>query len=220
PAPASSPTRARSASSPRPGPRPAACSSRSAGTVSSRHESFPESQGRPPVSGGGSRRLAVGLFFVVSALLAGLLAYMAYARYQGFAHGPLSGIEEGDTLLVERGDSFLRVLDKLREAGVRDGHRTEWQLLARRLDAGGRLQVGEYALEPGMSATDLLLMMREGRVIRHRFTIVEGWNIRELRAALATATPLLQETGDLDDAALMAALDRPGVHPEGRFLPE
>src|SRR5690606_7234309 len=25
---------------------------------------------------------------------------------------------------------------------------------------------------------------------------------------------------DLDDAALMAALDRPGVHPEGRFLPE
>ena len=172
------------------------------------------------MSGGGRRRLAVGLFFVVSALLAGLLAYMAYARYQGFAHGPLSGIEEGDTLLVERGDSFLRVLDKLREAGVRDGHRTEWQLLARRLDAGGRLQVGEYALEPGMSATDLLLMMREGRVIRHRFTIVEGWNIRELRAALATAAPLLQETGDLDDAALMAALDRPGVHPEGRFLPE
>src|SRR5699024_1143786 len=104
--------------------------------------------------------------------------------------GPLSGIEAGDTVMVERGDSFLRVLEKLREAGISDGHRIEWQLLARRLDAGGRLQVGEYGLEPGMSASALLVKMREGRVIRHRFTIVEGWNIRELRAALATATPL------------------------------
>ncbi|AOH36590.1 endolytic transglycosylase MltG [Luteimonas sp. JM171] len=166
------------------------------------------------------RRLGIGLFFVVTALVAGALAWLAWDRYQGFAHGPLSGIDEGETLVVERGDSFLRVLEKLREAGVTDGHRTEWQLLARRLDAGGRLQVGEYELEPGMSASELLVKMREGRVIRHRFTIVEGWNIRELRAALAQASPLLQETPGMDDAALMAALDRTGTHPEGRFLPE
>ena len=172
------------------------------------------------MSAPGKRRRAIGLLFVLSALLAGVLAYLAWNHHQGFAHGPLSGIEEGDTVLVERGDSFLRVLEKLREAGISDGHRIEWQLLARRLDAGGRLQVGEYGLEPGMSASALLLKMREGRVIRHRFTIVEGWNIRELRAALAAATPLLHETGGLDDAALMNALDRPGVHPEGRFLPE
>ncbi len=166
------------------------------------------------------RGVGLGLFFIITALVAGALAYLAWDRYQGFAHGPLPGIEEGETLVVERGDSFLRVLEKLREAGITDGHRTEWQLLARRLDAGGRLQVGEYELEPGMSASELLVKMRDGRVIRHRFTIVEGWNIRELRAALARAEPLLQETADLDDAALMATLDRPGVHPEGRFLPE
>lgn len=166
------------------------------------------------------RGLGIGLFFVSTALLAGALAFVAWNHYQGFAHGPLSGIDDGETVVVERGDSFLRVLAKLREAGITGGHRVEWQLLARRLDAGGRLQVGEYALEPGMSATELLLKMRDGRVIRHRFTIVEGWNIRELRAALAQAGPLLQETRDLDDAALMEALGRPGVHPEGRFLPE
>lgn len=166
------------------------------------------------------RGLGIGLFFAISALLAGGLAYLAWNHHQGFANGPLSGIDAGDTVVVERGDSFLRVLGRLREAGISDGHRIEWQLLARRLDAGGRLQVGEYRLEPGMSATDVLVQMREGRVIRHRFTIVEGWNIRELRSALATATPLLHETRDLDDSALMQALDRPGVHPEGRFLPE
>jgi len=56
--------------------------------------------------------------------------------------------------------------------------------------------------------------------VRHHFTIVEGWNIRELRAALARATPLVQTLHEVDDAALMAMLGREGVHPEGRFLPE
>src|SRR5690606_1053337 len=96
----------------------------------------------------------------------------------------------------------------------------EWRLLARQMGAAGRIQVGEYALAPGITPRRLLADLRDGKVVSHRFTIVEGWNIRELRAALARAEPLLQESGDMDDAALMAALDRPGVHPEGRFLPE
>src|SRR3546814_19224556 len=61
--------------------------------------------------------------------------------------------------------------------------------------------------------------MRDGKVLSYRFTIVEGWNIRQLRAALATARPLRQETADLDDAALMEALGHPGQPPAGRFLP-
>ena len=169
-----------------------------------------------------ARRLkrALGIFFVLSALLAGAFAYWAYTRYVGFAVAPLSGLEAGESLVVERGDSFKAVLAKLREAGVRDGHDLEWQLLARRLGAAGRIQVGEYALDPGTTPQQLLVRMRDGKIVSHRFTIVEGWNIRELRAALAKATPLKQTIADLDDAALMKALGREGVHPEGRFLPE
>ncbi|MEZ0470583.1 endolytic transglycosylase MltG [Luteimonas salinilitoris] len=173
-----------------------------------------------PVGGSGKGRRAIGALFVLSALAAGALAYWAYARYQAFVDGPLSGIDAGDTVLVERGDSFQRVLAKLRDAGVRDGHELEWRLLGRRLGAAGHLQVGEYALEPGISAREVLLRMRDGKVVRHRFTLVEGWNIRELRAALERADPLLNETAELDDAALMAKLGHPGAHPEGRFLPE
>jgi UPF0755 protein len=62
--------------------------------------------------------------------------------------------------------------------------------------------------------------MRDGKVLSYRFTIVEGWNVRQLRAALAKARPLKQETADLDDATLMKTLGHPGQHPEGRFLPE
>lgn len=167
-----------------------------------------------------SARRTLGVLFVLSALVAGAVAYWLYDRYTGFADAPLSGIEAGTTLQVARGDSFRRVLARLREAGVRDGHDLEWQLLARELGADARVQVGEYALEPGMTPRTLLQRMRDGRVISYRFTIVEGWNMRELRAALARATPLVQTIGELDDAALMEALGRPGVHPEGRFLPE
>lgn len=163
---------------------------------------------------------AIGVLFVFSALLVGAFAYWGYARYGAFADRPLAGLEVGDSVVVERGDSFQRMLGRLREAGVADGHDFEWQALARQLGAAGRIQVGEYALDPGTTPRDLLVRMRDGKVVSYRFTIVEGWNIRELRAALARATPLRQTIADLDDDALMAAIGREGVHPEGRFLPE
>lgn len=167
-----------------------------------------------------SRKRRIGVFFVFSALLAGIAAYALWQRYTGFADTPVSGIEAGETLLVERGDSFPQVLRKLRAAGVNDGQDVEWQLLARQIGAAGRLQVGEYALQPDATPRELLAAMRDGKIVSYRFTIVEGWNIRELRAALAKAKPLVQETAQLDDAALMKTLGNPGQHPEGRFLPE
>ncbi|CAN5578387.1 endolytic transglycosylase MltG [soil metagenome] len=168
----------------------------------------------------GSVGRAFVVLLVISILLVGGAAYWAWDRYTGFADTPLSGVAQGETLLVQRGDSFNRVLSKLREAGVRHGHDLEWQGLAKQLGAAGRIHVGEYALEPGITPRTLLQSMRDGRVISYRFTIVEGWNIRELRAALVRAEPLVQTLADRDDAALMAELGQPGVHPEGRFLPE
>ncbi|HEU4814371.1 MAG TPA: endolytic transglycosylase MltG [Xanthomonadaceae bacterium] len=160
------------------------------------------------------------IFLALLALFAGFAAYTLWHHYHAFADGPMDGIEPGETLLVHQGDSFAAVLDAIRDAGVRAGHDIEWQLLARQLDAGGRIQVGEYALEPGQSPRELLVAMRDGDVLSYRFTIVEGWNIRQLRAALARKKPLEQEAADLDNDALMEALGHPGQHPEGRFLPE
>ena len=160
------------------------------------------------------------LFFVASALVVGAAGYWLFARYLPFADTPVAGIERGDSVVVERGDSFAAVLAKLHGAGVPAGRDLEWQVLARQLGVAGRLHVGEYALDPGITPRVLLANMGKGRVIGHRFTIVEGWNIRELRAALSRATPLAHEIAAMDDAALMRALGAPGQHPEGRFLPE
>jgi UPF0755 protein len=123
-------------------------------------------------------------------------------------------------LTVESGDGFQDILEKLRALGVQEGHDLEWQALAHEMQVISRLQVGDYSIRHGITPRELLLKLESGKVIQHRFTIVEGWNVRELRAALARAEVLEQKVRDLDDAALMAALERPGLHPEGRFLPE
>ena len=50
--------------------------------------------------------------------------------------------------------------------------------------------------------------------------LVEGWNIRQVRAALAKAEQLKPDSVGLSDEALMEKLGRPGQHPEGRFFPD
>ncbi|MEO5565080.1 MAG: endolytic transglycosylase MltG [Luteimonas sp.] len=158
--------------------------------------------------------------FVLTALIAGALAWFAYGRYSGFVDAPIAGVETDASLILQRGDSFATMLTKLHATGAHGDHDVEWRVLARQMGAAGHLQVGEYALPVGTTPRQLLQRMRDGKVVSHRFTIVEGWNLRELRAALAKAKPLVQDVPSLDDAALVAKLGHPGMHAEGRFLPE
>lgn len=155
---------------------------------------------------------------VLLVALVAIAALVAWRHYLQFADTPAKAA--APSVVVAPGDSLKATLRKLRAAGITQGMDLEWQLLARQVGAAGKLKVGEYALAPALSPRELLTRMRQGRVIQYRFTLVEGWNVRQLRAALATATPLQQTIGSLDDAALMARLGFPGQHPEGRFLPE
>lgn len=166
-------------------------------------------------------RLGVLALLLLSLIVVavGAFGFLAYQRYLGFADAAMTGIDDGETLIVAPGDSLPKVLRKLRELGI-ETRDFEWRALAKQMGAAGKIQIGEYALEPGMTPRDLLVRMRDGKVLSYRFTIVEGWNIRHLRAALAKATPLKQEAAQLDDRALMRALGMGAQHPEGRFLPE
>ncbi|WP_166761514.1 endolytic transglycosylase MltG [Xanthomonas euroxanthea] len=159
----------------------------------------------------------LGTALLLAALLA-IAAVVAWRHYLHFAQTPMSA--SAPSVVIAPGDSLKATLRKLRAAGVAQGTDLEWQLLARQVDAAGKLKVGEYALAPALSPRELLERMRQGRVIQYRFTIVEGWNFRQLRAAIATATPLQQSIAALDDAAVMARLGFANQHPEGRFLPE
>ena len=164
-------------------------------------------------------RFIIITFFLLLALAAGA-AFWLWQGHRGFADMPIGGVAADATVEVVSGDAFPTVLRKLRETGVSHGTDLQWRLLARQTNTASQLKVGEYALDPALTPRELLQRMREGRTLQYRFTIVEGWNIRQLRAALRNATPLQQKTADLSDVELMAALGHAGQHPEGRFLPE
>jgi len=164
-------------------------------------------------------RFIVITFLLLLVLAAGA-AFWLWQGHRGFADTAIGGVSAEATVEVASGDAFPTVLRKLRAQGVSHGSDLQWRLLARETNTASQLKVGEYALSPELTPRELLQRMREGRTLQYRFTLVEGWNIRQVRAALRNATPLQQKTAQMSDAELMAALGHPGQHPEGRFLPE
>jgi UPF0755 protein len=83
-----------------------------------------------------------------------------------------------------------------------------------------QMRAGSYEFNAQTTPVRLLSMLVRGEESLRTVTLVEGWNIRQLRQALAKADQLKPDSQSLDDGALMAQLGRPGMHPEGRFFPD
>lgn len=158
------------------------------------------------------RLVPVGLILL---LLAAACTMGLWQQYQRFLHAPLHIGEAGYVLNVEPGSSIRSVLVNLERQGATHLD-WRWRIL-------GRLQrvtikTGEYALAPGILPVQLLNLLASGKVVNYRFTIVEGWSVKQLLAALG-ANPVLLHT--LETSAELENL--PGLpidKPEGWFLPE
>jgi UPF0755 protein len=163
---------------------------------------------------------ALRWLLVAALILGGGAAVLLGLAYQDFADRPLATPTDTTALVIERGDGFRMVMQRMRNAGIHDGHELMWRALAWDMGVLRRLQAGEYALTDGVTPRQLLQRIERGDVIQHRFTIIDGWNFRELRQMLARNTVLTQTLPGLSDDEVMRLINAPGVHPEGRFLPE
>ena len=162
------------------------------------------------------KKFIVSLLVLVlaAALLAGILGWR---QYQQFLSTPLAVSEDGQIFELPSGTSYIGMVRRLQQMGL-TADAWPWRLL-QRLEPR-RIKAGEYRLEQGLTPGQWLDILTRGDVIRYRFTIVEGWTFKQLRAALA-ADPVLEQTlAEADNPDIMALLDRPDQHPEGWFLPE
>ena len=75
-------------------------------------------------------------------------------------------------------------------------------------------------MTPGMTAQDLIGVWQRGEVVQYSLTLVEGWNFRQVRSALAKHEKIEQTLDGLSDSEVMAKLGHPGEFPEGRFFPD
>ena len=174
---------------------------------------------RKPKKGFGFWR-ALRWMFVLGLACALVAGWFVHEDYRRFSHTELISRSEEPVLEVKRGDSFDHVLRRLRKLGIREGYDLYWKALAWEQGVITRLQVGEYAVGHGLTPISLLDKLESGRVIQHRFTIVEGWTFRELRLALAKEGALESTLAGLSDDEVMRRLGSGGLHPEGQFLPE
>lgn len=161
---------------------------------------------------------ALVIFFASFFLAAALVTGGAHWKYNQ-VQNQLLQLEQEEVLLVAPGATPRALLNELEQRGIITGAvwlRSFWRML----NEVPTVQVGEYALTPGMTLTGLLDKWRAGDMIQHRITLVEGWNFARFRQALAENEVLEHRTTDWSNERIMEELGYAGVHPEGRFYPD
>lgn len=148
-----------------------------------------------------------------------LLAVLSAGGAWWWLNQPLQLSEPNLELEIEPGTTPRGVAQNVVKAGVR----TDARLLYAWFRLSGKdraIKAGNYELSTGLTPYVLLQKLARGEESLRALTIVEGWNWRQVRAALAREEFLKQDSAGLSDEAVMTALGRVGVVPEGRFFPD
>ena len=157
------------------------------------------------------------LLRAVLALL--LIAALAAGAAWQWLRSPLSLAAPSVELSIEPGTNPAEVARAWVGAGVQTDARFLYQWFKWSGQAK-QIRAGSYEVHGGITPRELMDKMVKGDQILEQLRLIEGWNWRQVRAALAAAPQLKAKTAQMSDAEIMAALGEPGVSPEGRFFPD
>jgi UPF0755 protein len=83
-----------------------------------------------------------------------------------------------------------------------------------------RIRAGSYEVEAGITPRSLLDKMVRGDATLESLRLIEGWNLRQVREALAKAPSLKPVSQGMSDEQLAAAIGLDAGTPEGRLFPD
>ncbi|MYM84270.1 endolytic transglycosylase MltG [Duganella sp. FT50W] len=95
-----------------------------------------------------------------------------------------------------------------------------FNLLARVTNKSSRLKAGSYELKPGSTPMRLIEQLARGEFAQEQLTIIEGWNFRQMRAAIAAHKGLKHDTVALSDQEVLKAIGSDYKQAEGLFFPD
>lgn len=127
---------------------------------------------------------------------------MVFAILTNQQPGPLTA----DTnIIIRKGMKSQAVAEELGRVGV---VRFPYVFFAQQLITGNnkKFKAGEYHFTAGITPNEVAQKLVNGDVVIHKITIPEGWNVREIKAAIQA------------DAVLEGEITR--AMPEGSILPE
>lgn len=164
--------------------------------------------------GGALAKLLVSL--LVLAIVAGLGSVFTFLWW---TDQPLKLSTPTIELSIEQGATPRAVSQSWVEAGVQ----TEPRLLFEWFRWSGQarlIKAGSYEITTGVTPSKLLAMMVQGDETLSRVKLIEGWTFKRWRQEMAQADGLKLTTQGMSDLDIMAALDAPGLSPEGQFFPD
>ena len=158
-------------------------------------------------------------FFLTLFLLAAFVALGLGAAGLWWVNQPLKLPAPSVDLSVEPGTTPRGIAQAVADTGV-DVPPQLLYLWFRFSGQDRQMRAGSYELERGITPRTLLNVLVRGEEATRSLVLVEGWNFRQVRAALAKAEQLKPDTVGQTDEEVMTRLGRPGLHPEGRFFPD
>jgi UPF0755 protein len=132
---------------------------------------------------------------------------------------PLAVPAEGVNFSIPSGSSFTAVARRLVDRNIIEDDRW-YRLYARWSGDASAIHAGDYLIEAGSTPLSLLRKFTAGDVRLYSFTIIEGWNHRDLLSALHANEAVQASMTDEDWPGFLADLGASATHPEGLFLPE
>ena len=154
--------------------------------------------------------------FVVLAVLAALAGAGGLAWY---ARQPLRIEPLPKNVNVKPGMHLKSLSVMLEREGVIGNAQAFW-LLGRVLGKAGTLKVGVYTLDRPLTPLELYAKIQRGEVSQVAVQFIEGWNWREVRAALAAQPMLKNDSAGMSDVDLLQAIGAEENHPEGLLFPD
>lgn len=120
---------------------------------------------------------------------------------------------------IEPGTHARGVARALKRAGL-EVNEAVFIATVRAMHAAQSLHAGRYEFTQGVSVRDIIEKLRRGEVMAERFTIVEGWSLRDIRRAIAQNPQLGLEGAAFTDASVVQALGSPYASAEGLLAPD
>lgn len=124
-------------------------------------------------------------------------------------------------ITVETGDSARRVMDRLREAGLKIDD-FNMRLAARLVKAHklSSIHTGTYEFQPGLTPAGILETLAKGPIVDQALRIPDGAPVWEVLAIFRNATALKQTTASMSEDDLRLALGIESGSLEGWFAPD
>ena len=131
---------------------------------------------------------------------AGVLCFAIYAYDYYSAPGPLTA---QTTVLLPRGERFREITFDLAKQGAIE-EPLLFETIAVVTGGARNFKAGEYSFPAGATPHVIMSMIAEGKVVVHKVTVPEGWNVREITALLMKEDALEGDVpSDIKEGTLM-----------------